>query len=567
MEALTLQRHQITAHGTCILVTLPITKTGKRTGEIHSVTIDDLMLVSIIARLLCLLCPSDHLLQRSSHSFRTIFAGLLHALELNSFHFTPYRLWKGGATAHWMLFRNMDSTIEKGRWSSVKTARIYLKESIAVYNSLSFPAYFNQLGQAMLISLFGNASVGNRGKLCYGCHQRDLSEPSALVIFRSTRSLWPLAAARALFLESCILTRFGPISDEWWKEQTPQLPAQTLVMVSLIVSVMPAWWSSLHRHSSFAALWVPPPAHLHRVTLNAAWQAWLVRAWVYAVVCRLASSGRSLSTKTLLRMPSARLERPGKRCRDLLIDSLPRAARCRPHPLSRKLHPNAFWTNFWWVMKRAHTTAACTDITLSFSCLLLSPATWVSTYLTASCISNPSSSSMLLAASQISLHSSLGFCQICAMYCSSFLPSLAPLLMLVVHHTLPCFDSLSYSEHKCVIPYQLVAYLFHVFSAVRCSVLTCPTLLCGFPGLPIRNMLFSSMASLWARFPWSCALCLTLLATGGYSCILLHAKHSKNLRYSLLSLPHCWYPSLVTLSISSCLCCVQDLVATHEKDT
>ena len=68
-----------------------------------------------------------------------------------------------------MLFRNMDSTIEKGRWSSVKTARIYLKESIAVYNSLSFPvqqlAYFKQLRQAMLTSLFGNASVGSRGKL------------------------------------------------------------------------------------------------------------------------------------------------------------------------------------------------------------------------------------------------------------------------------------------------------------------------------------------------------------------------------------------------------------------
>ena len=56
MEALTLQRHQITSHGTCILVTLPITKTGQRTGEIQSVILDDLILVSIITRLLCLLC-------------------------------------------------------------------------------------------------------------------------------------------------------------------------------------------------------------------------------------------------------------------------------------------------------------------------------------------------------------------------------------------------------------------------------------------------------------------------------------------------------------------------------
>ena len=38
-----------------------------------------------------------------------------------------------------MLFRNMDATIEKGRWSSVKTAHIDLKESIAANNSLSIP--------------------------------------------------------------------------------------------------------------------------------------------------------------------------------------------------------------------------------------------------------------------------------------------------------------------------------------------------------------------------------------------------------------------------------------------
>ena len=37
---------------------------------------------------------------------------------------------------------------------------------------------------------------------------------SDVVIFGSTRSLWPLAAAATLFLESCILQRFWPLSDE-----------------------------------------------------------------------------------------------------------------------------------------------------------------------------------------------------------------------------------------------------------------------------------------------------------------------------------------------------------------
>ena len=88
---------------------------SKCTGETQSVIIDDLLLVSIINRLLCMLSPSDHLLQRYPHSFRTVFTALLSALELVSFHFSPYSLRRGGATAHWILFRNMDATIEKGR--------------------------------------------------------------------------------------------------------------------------------------------------------------------------------------------------------------------------------------------------------------------------------------------------------------------------------------------------------------------------------------------------------------------------------------------------------------------
>ena len=101
MEALTLQRHQITAHSSCILLTLPITKTSERTGEAQSVIVDVLLLISI---------TRDYLLQWSAHSFRTIFATLLNALGLTSFQFTPCNLRRGGATAQRVLHRNMEWT-------------------------------------------------------------------------------------------------------------------------------------------------------------------------------------------------------------------------------------------------------------------------------------------------------------------------------------------------------------------------------------------------------------------------------------------------------------------------
>ena len=88
MEALTLQRSHITAHSSCVLLTLPITK-PENALEIN--------------RLLCLLCPSDYLLQQSPHSFRAIFTALLSALELGSFHFSPYSLRRGGATDAFFL--------------------------------------------------------------------------------------------------------------------------------------------------------------------------------------------------------------------------------------------------------------------------------------------------------------------------------------------------------------------------------------------------------------------------------------------------------------------------------
>ena len=87
-----------------------------------------------------LFCPRcDYLLQRSAHSFRTIFATLLNALGLTSFHFTPCSLRRGEATAHWVLHRNMDSTIVECRLSSVKTAHLPEREHCSCrsqFNSL-----------------------------------------------------------------------------------------------------------------------------------------------------------------------------------------------------------------------------------------------------------------------------------------------------------------------------------------------------------------------------------------------------------------------------------------------
>ena len=43
----------------------------------------------------------------------------------------PYSIRRGGATADFLHDCSSDRTVDRGRWSSVKTARIYVNESMA----------------------------------------------------------------------------------------------------------------------------------------------------------------------------------------------------------------------------------------------------------------------------------------------------------------------------------------------------------------------------------------------------------------------------------------------------
>ena len=115
MEAMTL--HQLTEHASCTLITSPSTKSGKRTGVTQSAIIEDSVLVSIINHVLYIIAPDNSLLLLSVSYFRVIYCDLTEALGLSAFRFKPYSQRRGGATIHLMLLRNMDATIEKGRWS------------------------------------------------------------------------------------------------------------------------------------------------------------------------------------------------------------------------------------------------------------------------------------------------------------------------------------------------------------------------------------------------------------------------------------------------------------------
>ena len=43
----------------------------------------------------------------------------------------PYSLRRGGATAYYRATRNMAATIERGQWSSLRVARLYINDGAA----------------------------------------------------------------------------------------------------------------------------------------------------------------------------------------------------------------------------------------------------------------------------------------------------------------------------------------------------------------------------------------------------------------------------------------------------
>ena len=67
----------------------------------------------------------------SEARFYELFSSALQALELAEFGFRPYSLRRGGATAYYRATRNMAATIERGRWSSLRVARIYINDGVA----------------------------------------------------------------------------------------------------------------------------------------------------------------------------------------------------------------------------------------------------------------------------------------------------------------------------------------------------------------------------------------------------------------------------------------------------
>ena len=134
---LTLSSCFMSKPSTPAVISLGLTKGGKRSGASESVTIRVQEVLRRLWQWKQLGTPLK--LVSSPAAWRTLFARCISELKLQDFNFRPYSLRRGGATFWFQKHGSFDRLLVDGRWQAPKTARIYLNEGLAILAEMKVP--------------------------------------------------------------------------------------------------------------------------------------------------------------------------------------------------------------------------------------------------------------------------------------------------------------------------------------------------------------------------------------------------------------------------------------------
>ena len=125
------------------VIKLAHTKTGQRHAAFEVATLNDPLcgrFFRVLLRSLPPLMHEDHyIFVPKPHVFYALFREGLRWLGVDHMCFTPYSIRRGGATAYFRVTRNIEATLDRGRWSNVRAARIYVNDGLAKEVELRLP--------------------------------------------------------------------------------------------------------------------------------------------------------------------------------------------------------------------------------------------------------------------------------------------------------------------------------------------------------------------------------------------------------------------------------------------
>ena len=126
-ELLTLQSKHIemSSPSSPAIISLGLTKSGKRQGAAESVTLGDLWHWKQNVDSSCFLTLKPH-------QWRKLFNDCLEGLKIQDWGFRPYSLRRGGATFFFLKHGSLDRILIQGRWTATRTVRIYINSGLAM---------------------------------------------------------------------------------------------------------------------------------------------------------------------------------------------------------------------------------------------------------------------------------------------------------------------------------------------------------------------------------------------------------------------------------------------------
>ena len=139
-ELLDLQAWNIhmTSNSQPAVISLGLTKSGKRQGAAESVTLTELSVLKLLW-FWKQQVPAHTYLTAKPHVWRQLFNECLQGLKISEWGFRPYSLRRGGATSLFVKCGSLDRVLILGRWTAVKTAKIYLNSGLAMLADLKIP--------------------------------------------------------------------------------------------------------------------------------------------------------------------------------------------------------------------------------------------------------------------------------------------------------------------------------------------------------------------------------------------------------------------------------------------
>lgn len=130
------------------ILNLGLTKTGARNPAAGTVHITDYELVTRLFVWQRSLKSSQKLIPWSGTRFRQLFHEVLASTGLLSHQFKPYSLRRGGATDLWLSSQNYSLVAHTGRWSSERTLKVYIQDSMVPVSPRGFREGLQELDLA-----------------------------------------------------------------------------------------------------------------------------------------------------------------------------------------------------------------------------------------------------------------------------------------------------------------------------------------------------------------------------------------------------------------------------------